>query len=290
MTEKSLERVETRLIELAEAYPYPPTPDIAGAVARRLAWSERPRRRRFVPRLAWAVVLLLVLSAALLSVPGVRAEILEFIQVGVIRIFLAEPTPTPGSLPTPGGAAAETPTPGSRPFTGIPDSQSSSTPTAPAFNLDGRTTLVEAASRVTLPIKIPYSGDEPDLPDEVFLQDLGGQALVLVWLDPQPPGQVLFSLHILEPGDYSIEKIQPIILERTTVNGETAYWTNGPYMLRLKNRVLDTIRLVEGHVLMWTEGEITYRLESNLSLEEAVRLAESLRVFTQEKPATIRPR
>jgi hypothetical protein len=35
--------------------------------------------------------------------------------------------------------------------------------------------------------------------------------------------------------------------------------------------------LIEGHVLIWTEGEITYRLETDMPLEEAVRVAESLR-------------
>jgi len=29
--------------------------------------------------------------------------------------------------------------------------------------------------------------------------------------------------------------------------------------------------------MVWAEGEVTYRLESDLDLEEAVRIAESLR-------------
>jgi hypothetical protein len=35
-------------------------------------------------------------------------------------------------------------------------------------------------------------------------------------------------------------------------------------------------RLVEGNVLIWFENGLTYRLESDLSLEETVRVAESL--------------
>ena len=35
--------------------------------------------------------------------------------------------------------------------------------------------------------------------------------------------------------------------------------------------------LVEGHALVWEEGDITYRLETSLSLDEAVKIAESLR-------------
>jgi len=35
-------------------------------------------------------------------------------------------------------------------------------------------------------------------------------------------------------------------------------------------------RLVMGHVLVWAEGQITYRMKTNRPLEEAVRIAESL--------------
>jgi hypothetical protein len=36
-------------------------------------------------------------------------------------------------------------------------------------------------------------------------------------------------------------------------------------------------RLVEGHVLIWADGSLTYRLETELPLDEALRIAESLR-------------
>jgi hypothetical protein len=34
--------------------------------------------------------------------------------------------------------------------------------------------------------------------------------------------------------------------------------------------------MIEGHVLIWTEGEVTYRLETKLTLDEAIKVAESL--------------
>jgi hypothetical protein len=40
---------------------------------------------------------------------------------------------------------------------------------------------------------------------------------------------------------------------------------------------MEFTRLVDGHVLIWADGDITYRLETNLLLEEAIRIAESLR-------------
>ena len=60
------------------------------------------------------------------------------------------------------------------------------------------------------------------------------------------------------------------------VNGQRAIWTVGPYPLRLYNGDIEFTRLIKGHVLIWQEGDITYRLETDLSLEEAVKIAESL--------------
>jgi hypothetical protein len=56
-------------------------------------------------------------------------------------------------------------------------------------------------------------------------------------------------------------------------------WTVGPYALQFQRSgqvIYDLRRLIEGHVLIWTEEGITYRLETDLSLQEAVQIAESL--------------
>ena len=52
---------------------------------------------------------------------------------------------------------------------------------------------------------------------------------------------------------------------------------NGPYIVETKSGEYVQRRLVTGHALIWTEGNVTYRLETSLSLPEAVRVAESLR-------------
>jgi hypothetical protein len=40
---------------------------------------------------------------------------------------------------------------------------------------------------------------------------------------------------------------------------------------------MELTRLIEGHVLIWENGNITYRLETALDLKEAVKVAESLK-------------
>jgi hypothetical protein len=100
---------------------------------------------------------------------------------------------------------------------------------------------------------------------------------ILIWIDPDQPSEVLMSLHMIPPGSWAVEKMNPALVQETTVNGERAIWAVGPYPVRFSDGNLDFVRLVEGHVLIWTVGETTYRLETKLELEEAIRVAESLK-------------
>jgi hypothetical protein len=108
---------------------------------------------------------------------------------------------------------------------------------------------------------------------------------ILIWIDPQQPGEVLMSLHLIPPGSWAVEKMNPAVVQETTVNGKHAVWAVGPYPILFSNGNLDFVRLVDGHVLIWTDGitlapgasaGVTYRLETELELEEAIRVAESL--------------
>jgi hypothetical protein len=110
------------------------------------------------------------------------------------------------------------------------------------------------------------------------LQDFAGPVVVLTWLEPGESDRVRLSLHQLGPDTFA-QKVQPPVLQETQVHGQRALWTEGPYLLQWRRGdglVYDVRRLVSGHVLIWMEEGITYRLETELSLEEAVRVAESL--------------
>jgi hypothetical protein len=143
------------------------------------------------------------------------------------------------------------------------------------LDLGGETTLAEAQAQVDFPIRLPAEPPELGPPDSVFLQDLQGQAVILVWLNPDNPRQVELSLHLLGPGTL-VEKGAPVILEETTVKGQEAFWVTGPHVIQNRRGDFDIRRLVTGNVLIWREGVITYRLETKLSLAEAKRIAESL--------------
>jgi hypothetical protein len=263
------EQWEARLQQLARRFPYPPTPDITGAVRAQLAEESRLKPELPPRRLAWAALLVLLILAGLLAVPQVRAALVEYLQIGAVRIFLIEPTLTP--TPTAGTSLEE------KPVTTTP--HPTPTPLASLLDLAGETTLAEAAKQAGFPIRLPAYPSDLGPPDRVFLQQIGGPVVVLVWLNPAQPEQVRLSLQQLGPGTFA-EKGNPGVVQETKVNGQQALWAEGPYVLQFRrgNQVdYDFRRLVEGRVLIWAEGDITYRLESDLSLEEAVRVAESLR-------------
>lgn len=216
-----------------------------------------PRRRPAPARwLGWVAVLVLLL-ASLLAVPPLRAGVLDVLRIGAVRILLAEPTPTIARpLATP-------------------------VPRTVALGLVGQTTLEVAQRDAGFPVRLPTYPSNLGPPSQVFLQELDGAVVVLVWLDSADPREVRLSLHQLASTAMA-EKGGPQSVEETTVNGQRAIWSEGPYLLqyrRAEGTQVGLHHLVTGHVLIWQEeeGGVTYRLETELPLDEARRIAESLR-------------
>lgn len=249
---------EMKIQQAARKMHYPPTPDAAPVVIQRIAAQKASRTMQLAGRtlpkrwFAPALALLLVVLLALSLVPGVRAQIQEFLQVGPLRIFFS--TPSAPSIPT----------------------ETMPSPPANLMNLAGQTTLAEAVRRWQHPLRLPTYPAGLGEPDLVFLQGPGDESLILVWVDPDVPGQVTLALQALAPGEALYSKSAPASVEQTTVNGEIAYWIVGDHLLEMQNGEFNLLRLVEGHVLVWKFGELTYRLETKDNLEEAVRIAESL--------------
>jgi hypothetical protein len=273
MSQAPIESWAAQVQDLARAFAYPATPDIASAVEQRLAARPKPMRLLLArQQLVWVALLILAVLVGMLAVPQVRAAVVEFLQLGAIRIFLTEPTPT-ATLALPTVPAQDT---GSTRATTTP--RPTPTPLTSRLNLAGETTLSQAEAQAGFSIRRPTYPADLGPPERVFFQELGGPVVVLVWLAPNNPEKVRLSLHQLGPGTFA-QKGQPRLIQETTVKGQPALWTEGPYVLQfLKNNqpIFDLRQLVKGHVLIWVEGEITYRLETDLPLEEAIKIAESL--------------
>lgn len=264
---------EKRLTDIAKGMDYPPTPDIAGFVSTRLRPAKSPRL--ISRRLAWSLTIVLILLSSLLLIPPARAAILEFIQIGIVRIFPApEETPAtaePESFVPTTATPAAFPPPTAKPF-------SQSAPLLVFLDqIAGETKLANAKEIAEYPILLPTYPKDWGQPNHVYVQDVDGVMTILVWVDAQQPERVTLSLHFIPAGSWAIHKFAPAIIEETSVDGNRAIWAVGPYPLRLIDGDLQVTRLISGRVLIWEKGGITYRLESDQPLDEAVKIAESLR-------------
>lgn len=223
--------------------------------------ASRPQRdarfrrspQRYWP--LWAALAALVLLTVLLALPPVRASLRQPLCLGSVCIVwngAARPTASvsPHASPTP-------------------------TPLPSVLDLAGRTTLAQARSQVKFPVRLPAYPADLGEPDYVFVQDLDGAAVVLAWVDHDHPDSVRLSLSELSSGIY-VYKFTSAPVAVTSVHGQRALWTTGPYMLQMQDGTYEQWRFVTGHALIWTEGTITYRLETTVSLDEAVRIAGSL--------------
>lgn len=253
--------LEAQIRHAARQFAYPPTPDIAGKVRERLN-----RRRQLAPtlmRFAVTAILVLLALGGLLAVPQVRATVLEILRLGAVTIFVGEPSPTPmASQPSPTARATDD---------GILNS---------VLDLDGETTFEAAEAQLGQSIPLPTYPAELGLPDRVFVQDLGMPMVSLVWVAPDDPDQVLLSLHVIDSRASAL-KYEPQVVVTTRVNGQRALWLEAPHMFAYygyDDPDAPLIRTVEGNVLLWDRGQYTYRLELRGTMEEAIRIAESLEV------------
>jgi hypothetical protein len=273
MNENDFADLEQALIDAGRSIEYPAMPDIAARVRIRLQAdrSRRPMRLQFRlrPALIVAAVIVIVL-AALIAIPETREAIAQLLGLRTIHIIEVTPTPTIAhATPRP------TPTPGVVPFRQC----------CP-------TTLAEAQRKARFKILLP-----PDeQPAQVFFQDqiMGpgsdAQQLVLVFGDPQTPRLVLYEAQswVYEKmvGVFAKQVGSGTVLTETQVSGQRALWITGaPHILVTLDQsgkpILDTERPVNANTLAWEAGTIdngiTYRLETAISLEEAIKFAESLK-------------
>ena len=256
---------EQRVRETAGALDYPPTPDLSARlrVEAMPAMQQRQARTVAIRRVAFAMMALLLIGVAVMAVPPARAAVLQWLRIGAVQITLQEPTPTPTQTPSPTG------TPTAAPPTATPR------PLSSVLDLGGETTLESARRQVRFAIKLPAYPASVGQPNAVFLQELGDQTVTLVWVDSAQPRKVTLALQILGPDAY-LEKVKPRKLQDTRVNGRPALWASGEYLVQSRNGDFNIRRLITGYVLIWTEGDITYRLETDNPMQEAVKIAESL--------------
>ncbi|MGA9531942.1 MAG: hypothetical protein WBR18_04430 [Anaerolineales bacterium] len=238
---------ERRVASIAGAFPFPPTPDVRAGVVEKV--RREAAKAAVVRRLAWGA-LALCLAAGLITavVPAARAALVEFMQLGSVRLRLGPDVQVVG----PSGKTA---------VTWPPD-------------FAGETTLDEARRNFPYEVRLPSPSAGLGAPDLVFAPDDPAASVILIWLSPdgEQPRLALFEL----APSAIYEKQSMAIIERTQVAGRSAIWASGPYLAEVQGGGLAERRIIEGHVLIWTDGGLTYRLETGGSIRDAVATAEGL--------------
>jgi hypothetical protein len=224
--------------------------------ARRGWFSFAPARRALVLAVVALVVLAAVAGAVAFGVPG-------------IRLIFGDPGGTP-----PPAVATPAPTP-----------TASAQPAGSSLDLGQRVDAATAAERAGFEVRLPA---DPALgaPDAVYVSGRDEVALVWAPTDDLPPTiESDIGLLIMQfRGSVSPEPIGKIIGSGTEVEpvriGDGGYWIDGDphmyfYISPEGNHVEEGRRWV-GDALIWQDGEMTYRIETSLGKDAAIRIAESL--------------
>ena len=223
----------------------PEAPDLVPAVLAQIGPRSpaRPERRR------WILAVALIVAAALaatLAIPDARSALFRFLSIGGERIELVD------SLPE------------------VPVQQDI------ALTLGEVVTIEEARRRSGFPLR------ELDAsPDRVHLGDRG-----TVWFlygSSFRPRLLLAQSALLPPGeDILLKKLSgpATTVERVDVDGSPGVFLSGEahFLVFLDEYGLiveESARLARD-VLIWERGDVGYRLEGDLSLDEALRIARSL--------------
>jgi len=253
--------LEAALEEIGERLAYPRPTRMGDAVRARLrepraGWWDALRTRRLglLPALATVVLLIAVVAAA--SSEAVAEQILRLRGIEIYR-----------------GPA-------------VPSATAAARPTFPGERL----TLEEARRRVTFPVKVP-SDARLGAPDEVHLDFAAtNERLTLVYrqrvsipvsADAGVSAVVVEFRGAVDATLFGKAAGPGTRIDSVAVNGSPGYWLEGqPHQFfwrdQLGNIQVETLRLA-GNTLLWEQDGVTYRLEAQVSKDEALRIAASFR-------------
>ena len=282
------QKLEEALVEVGRTIEVPRTPNLAARVRTELAGElrrERPRQpARLRLRPLWIVALAIIAALALLLIiPETREAIAQLLGLRTIRINeVTPPAPPPTALPQ-----------GEVPITATPapiNPTSTPTPGVVPFKQCCPSTLEEAQQKARFKILLPPD-EQPSrvfFQDQIFGRGSEPQQVVLVFGDPDRPRVVLYQAsRMLYEKMISRNGVDGgTLITETQVSDRRALWLTGaPHLLVTLDRngqpLVNLERPVNANTLIWETGDfdtgVTYRLETTLSLEEAIGFAESLR-------------
>lgn len=236
--------LEQALLAVGRNLDYPATPDLTGSVRRRLAEGRRPSvfsRRALVVALA----VLAVTVGAVLAVPQARSTIRDWLGIGSVTIRYVEDLP--------------------------PVEQATGD-----LQLGERMSLAEARERAGFTVRVP-TVEGLDDPPKVYYRDEASQVAFLYGSEDEP--RLLITQ---ADARGAIEKLVNLnVTERELVVVEPGY--AGVWLYGEKHALFypstdheEPFRLV-GNALVFEVDGVTTRIEAEISRDEALRIARSMR-------------
>ena len=234
--------LERALVAVGRQLDYPPEPDLAGTVSRRLAHGRRPRFAWLERRVLVAAAAALVVAGALMAVPQSRSAILDWLGIGSVTVRYVDELPEVDRRTT-------------------------------DLGIGERVTLEQARERVGFTIRVPrIEGlDDPD----VYLRQPLGQVSFLYGSEDEPR---LLITQVAALG--AIEKLVGGATNLTVVavGDERGAWLEGgEHVLFYPGGTVEPLRLVGNALVFEREEGVTVRIEADISKEEAIRIALSMR-------------
>lgn len=241
----------------------------AGPVARlpRLGtWSWRPARRALVLALVVLLALAAIAGAIGLGLPGLRLILGE---APTRPPASAQVTIQPGASPAPGALGASMDL---------------------GAALDAALDPLDSAGMDARAGFAVHAPTDPALgpPDAAYIDVAKGGQVTLLWATRaglpatlEPGVGLLLSQFrgTVEEGFFNKAIGSNTTLERVRVAGRGGFWLSGdPHVFFWEgpDGFVDDPRRWVGDVLLWSDGPITYRLETSLGRDAAIRIAETL--------------
>ena len=243
MPEAVLDRA---LRDLGAHLAWPPEVDLASSVTEEIEQVVPLGPRRRARRVALLVAAALLVMTALLAVsPGLRAAFFELIGIRGAEVEVHESV-SPPSGPSFAGQA-----------------------------LLGEQVSVESAEdELGFDLVLPRGLGRGE---GVFLQHEGGSTIATV---AYREGELIISQFRGRVDQETVGKaVEVDQVELVTVGGAPGIWVQGPHTVFVRDPsglIVESQAFLGGNTLLWTLGEVTFRLEGAADLDEALRIARTV--------------
>ncbi|HEX6355065.1 hypothetical protein [Actinophytocola sp.] len=235
--------LEAALRSLGTRLDVPEPPDVTQAVLSRLDEPVRTRWRPVHRLAAAAVAALVALATAMALSPAVRAAVFDLLRIGGVEIHENAPAPTTPSTDTP-------------------------------LPYERDVSLAQARAAVDFPVKVPGELGEPTT------VRLAGDARVVSMVFGSPHGTVRVDQFDGGLAPMFAKFAAADDVHHVTVSDTPAVWVDRPHVVLYigpDGQMRESSARLAGSTLIWEDDGLTYRVEGELTEQQAVTIAESLR-------------